>query len=1091
MRGRNHVSVILFMAVFVLSASALAQVKVASNSLDRASLKLPPQNTVPQQLLNPISIDLNNVPLGRALQVISEKGNFQLLFSETFIPTGRIVSVSLDNATAAEALNQVLAQTATEYAVTSAGQVVLVPTKYTRNNQSGLPQQVPQINGIVVDEKTSEPLAGANVFIKGATVGAAADRNGQFSFGYDGVNEFTLVASFVGYKQFEKIFSPSDNLSNLRIALTLDAFLSEEIVVTGIASRRSKAVAEVSVARIAAQELSEKQVYTTFNQLMAGKVSGVQLTQNSGTLGSGYRFFVRGGGGLNGSGQPLIFIDGARADNSQINLFFNSGQTVSNMATLNPNEIESIEMLKGPAAAAMYGTDASNGVVLITTKTGKLKPGSPSSVSVNYKLDFGSSEPAFKYDPDKYFNADIMNNDLLRSGTFTSNNFDISGGNNFMRYFASFEKKNQEGITANNFHDRSSGRLNLTAFPNDKLTLRLSTSYSQNNLTRPLSDDAVLGYNWAVLMFDEPFELYDKSAILSTVSQVWNNRFMASGQMTWKPINNVEIFGSFGVDRTDYREDETYPQGERYWLGTIGRRIIATTRPINYSSDFNARYSYSPAEDLEISSVVGAQLFEREVTGTFQQRRNFSSPLIMNIQAGATLTSSNENKFNARTAGIYTSHTLSYQDKYFATLGLRKDYASAIGQQAPSIIYPQASFALRLDKFGFLPSSINLLKFRAAYGESGQLPNIEASQRLLWTAGGGNAYGTGAVISSAGDIGIEPERVKEFEIGLDTELFSKYSIETTYYRTFVSNSILGVPSSPSSGLGGINRPSNIGKVEGQGLEFLFQANPVRTRNYDLGMSFIWNWQKNEVTDLSGLGPLVAPYAVSVDAVGLARHQFFAFQNPGATFDENGVYAGPQAAVRTDLGSPIPSQTGSFTLNFRFLKNFSLYGLADWARGNRVFSILRAFAASRGGYKPYFEMAARLGLRDLVDGNTQINYDDYTQLTPGTPEYTALAHQFARQNPSNRGNHIYDADFFVLREISLSYDFTDLLRRSNITSNLKGLRSGFSIRNVARFSKYKDGDFEVNAAGGSDGTWGVDYGTLPQARVYNFFLQVSI
>ncbi len=290
---------------------------------------------------------------------------------------------------------------------------------------------------------------------------------------------------------------------------------------------------------------------------------------------------------------------------------------------------------------------------------------------------------------------------------------------------------------------------------------------------------------------------------------------------------------------------------------------------------------------------------------------------------------------------------------------------------------------------------------------------------------------------------------------------------------------------------GINRPSNIGKVKGQGLEFLLQANPIRTKNYDLSMGFIWNWQKNEVTDLSGLGPLVAPYAVSVDAVGLARHQFFAFQNPGATFDANGVYSGPQAAVRTDLGSPIPNHTGSFTLNFRFLKNFNFYGLADWAKGNRVFSILRAFSASRGGYKPFFVMAARLGLKDDWGWNSQIDFDDYTPLTPGTPEYIELAHEFARQNPSNRGNHIYDADFFVLREISLSYDFTDLLRRSNITSNLKGVRSGFSIRNVLRSSKYEDGDFEVNAGGGFNGTWGVDYGTLPQARIYNFFLQVSI
>ena len=243
MKRNNYISAVLLHLAFIVfgysfSSSLFAQVKVVSNSSDTArNLKLLTQKAVPRQLLSPISLELKNVPLGKALREIADKGEFELLFSDTFIPTGRIVSVSLDNETVAEALNQVLAQTATEYAVTKAGQVVLVPTKYTRGNLAMQPEPIPnvQIRGTVIDEETGSPMAGANVVIKGTTIGAAADRDGNFSIDFDAEEDFTLVVSFIGHKRYEQVYKPEDNLLSLRIALATDPFLFEELVVTGIA----------------------------------------------------------------------------------------------------------------------------------------------------------------------------------------------------------------------------------------------------------------------------------------------------------------------------------------------------------------------------------------------------------------------------------------------------------------------------------------------------------------------------------------------------------------------------------------------------------------------------------------------------------------------------------------------------------------------------------------------------------------------------------------------------------------------------------------------------------------------------------------
>lgn len=236
---------------------------------------------------------------------------------------------------------------------------------------SGLPAFAVDIKGLVVDSRTDEPLVGVNVFIQGTSAGTATDQDGYFSFVYETEMDFKLVFDFVGYKTVEMPVSPSDDLSRLEVRMNEDIFQSETIVVTGIASRTSKDVAEVAVSRVPTADYLDVTAYQDLSQLVTGKISGVQLTPSSGNVGGGYRFYMRSGGGLNGDEQPVIYIDGVRVDDSEVEGYQVGGQGMSILSNLNPEDIENIEVLKGPAGAATYGTNGSNGVVLITTKRGK------------------------------------------------------------------------------------------------------------------------------------------------------------------------------------------------------------------------------------------------------------------------------------------------------------------------------------------------------------------------------------------------------------------------------------------------------------------------------------------------------------------------------------------------------------------------------------------------------------------------------------------------------------------------------------------------------------------------------------------------
>lgn len=353
---------------------------------------------------------------------------------------------------------------------------------------------------------------------------------------------------------------------------------------------------------------------------------------------------------------------------------------------------------------------------------------------------------------------------------------------------------------------------------------------------------------------------------------------------------------------------------------------------------------------------------------------------------------------------------------------------------------------------------------------------------ITWTYQLGG-YGAGAIINSLGQSNIKPERTKEIETGLDFILLKDISVEFTYFSRNATNSIVYFPLSSSTGKTRANLPFNVGQWKSWGFETLIQFSPIREADYGLDLTLIWNYQKSEVTNLGGSQPIYAGFNSSnVIKEGLRKGEFYAPQVLGANFNPTtGAYTGVLTTVdangapqNVDLGSPLPDHSGSLAVNFRFLKKFTLYLFGEWGLNFKVYNYTKGFASQVGNNPTRNDLSAKL-----------------STLTPGTQEYINTANAYAFTDGRYVSNFLERADYFVIREISFSYDFTDLMSDYGLTGAFKSITAGISGRNLARFTKYSGPDFEVNAFGSRSIAQGTDFLTLQTPRTVNFWVRLGL
>ena len=909
-------------------------------------------------------------------------------------------------------------------------------------------------SGIVLDAETKEPLIGA-VIATADGEKTVSDLNGEFKINVKRGERVSI--SYVGYenKQLRIDDTQQRTVVNLDKGLTL----KEVNVVASIASARSKKAVGADVAHLDATKLLDKGQASNLSDLLDGRVSGMQMFQSNGKVGMPIRFNMRSGATLSMDRDPIIYIDGVRYNNSHTSDINTSQDALSALNDLPMDDIASIDIIKGPAAAASYGAEAANGVIVITTKRQSAHNVERGKLSASAKITVGRSTKAREYT--QFVNNTDINNFFVtghNTSAYASFTKNFSPGN---QLFFSLNENHVGGIVPGNKDVRHSLRAAYD-MKQGPFTLNFSVGYVNGNISIPQTAQGRNDAIWNLMRAQKPWGYVSERTWRAMKWKYDNDRLTAALRMAYILPYDIKLETQLGLDLNHIEGLYSLPYG--YLLGTNdeGAKDISNRRNQNITWDWKANRQFELNPKLHLTATVLSQIVQRRETMNKVSASIFPAD-IDNIAAAAQR-SVLESSFEQRTWGLYGEAFLNYDNRLFINAGLRRDASNLIGRNVASIYYPSLSVAY----------NVGNAKFRTAYGESGRLP-YPTDAFTYYEMKGMSAYGPLLVPGKKGNDNIRPERMREIEAGLDWAP-ARHQIGLTAYAQFTSDAIIYTPLLSSNGWVG-DEPHNVGRVNGWGVELSWnwKAWQNATRTADLNLFLTANYQGNRVINTGGVDIENLP---NVLKEGQPAYAFYYKEVTGARYDASGKYLGAKESDEYHyLGKPFPDFNGAFGFDLRLLSNFTLSAKFNWAVGASV-------------YNQSFYNVAGLGdnLKKREDLRAQLAAE-----TVGTDAYRAVAEKLARTERS-RANYIEKADFLRLSSISLGYDASSWAKR--LTSGfVKGARLLFTAQNLFLITNYSGIEPQVEANGGTRQTRGMgslsrDITNAPSARTFTGTLAIE-
>ena len=909
-------------------------------------------------------------------------------------------------------------------------------------------------SGIVLDAETKEPLIGAVIATAGGEK-TVSDLNGEFKINVKRGERVSI--SYVGYenKQLRIDDTQQRTVVNLNKGLTL----KEVNVVASIASARSKKAVGADVAHLDATKLLDKGQASNLSDLLDGRVSGMQMFQSNGKVGMPIRFNMRSGATLSMDRDPIIYIDGVRYNNSHTSDINTSQDALSALNDLPMDDIASIDIIKGPAAAASYGAEAANGVIVITTKRQSAHNVERGKLSASAKITVGWSTKAREYtqfvnntDINTFF---VTGHNTSAYASFTKN---FSPGN---QLFFSLNENHVGGIVPGNKDVRHSLRAAYD-MKQGPFTLNFSVGYVNGNISIPQTAQGRNDAIWNLMRAQKPWGYVSERTWRAMKWKYDNDRLTAALRMAYILPYDIKLETQLGLDLNHIEGLYSLPYG--YLLGTNdeGAKDISNRRNQNITWDWKASRQFELNPKLHLTATLLSQIVQRRETMNKVSASIFPAD-IDNIAAAAQR-SVLESSFEQRTWGLYGEAFLNYDNRLFINAGLRRDASNLIGRNVASIYYPSLSVSY----------NVGNAKFRTAYGESGRLP-YPTDAFTYYEMKGMSAYGPLLVPGKKGNDNIRPERMREIEAGLDWAP-ARHQIGLTAYAQFTSDAIIYTPLLSSNGWVG-DEPHNVGRVNGWGVELSWnwKAWQNATRTADLNVFVTANYQGNRVINTGGVDIENLP---NVLKEGQPAYAFYYKEVTGARYDASGKYLGAKESDEYHyLGKPFPNFNGAFGFDLRLLSNLTLSAKFNWAVGASVYN------------QSFYNVA---GLGDNLKKREELRAQLAAE-TVGTDAYRAVAEKLARTERS-RANYIEKADFLRLSSISLGYDASSWAKQ--LTSGfVKGARLLFTAQNLFLITNYSGIEPQVESNGGTRQTRGMgslsrDITNAPSARTFTGTLAIE-
>lgn len=883
------------------------------------------------------------------------------------------------------------------------------------------------LTGLVTEGSSGRPLSSAQVFIEGSGLGGLTNASGRYLIVNVPAGEYTLRTTLIGFENVDQMVTVSDgSATSSDFSMSQAALALDGIVVTGTAGQARRREVGNQIAQVNLADVPE--AVTGIGELLQTRVVGARIQFGSGNSGSGADIRLRGNSSTALSNQPLIYIDGMRAKSEPSSSQNGAEDPYSPLNDLNPDDIDRIEVVKGPAATTLYGAEAAAGVIQIFTKRGG--NGAPQWTAETqqgyaYFRPFGTSEVPY-----------MWLDQVFRKGHRQRYSMSVRGGTDDIGYFVSGAWNDNVGAVETDGEQKMNVRANVTFSPTEDLMLQFNNTFARTDITQAQMGNSVTSIMMSAIRGPKNYMAGRRDQ--ETLRLLLNGEEYRN--VITRATTGLTINYTPGADFThrltvgyDYSQDDHFNSQDYCWLCPIGIMSDFSDykiegegrRGMSQNGIWSLDYTGSLGLDLGwltdgLRSTVsfGMQGVENEIENSEMVGRNYPGPGVYTLSSAATKQNMTQNRLRVITGGFFAQNMLAFQDKYFVTAGLRVDGNSAFGESLGFELYPKLSGSYVLSDEGFFPEGLGEIKLRAAYGFAGRSPGAFDKVRT-WSPVGFNYNEQAFYPNNLGNGDLGPERTREYEYGMDGSWFGgRFSAEVTYYHQLTSDALFRVASSQTQG-GWSKQLENVGEFENKGWEVGTNTTIINGQNFgwDLGLGMSTNHSK--VLDLGGAAQFgVGEYGWVIE--GQPVPVIYAKRIMNADNLEDAVYSSGNAIY----GPANPTHIFSANTSIRLPGGLQLSARGEYLKGAWISNYFEAGATGRTIAHPKCYDAYR-----KVDPN-------WTSGTLGSttgPQWPGSrpANMYAWEEGQCFGMATYsyansESDFAELRDLTLSVPISNLL-----------------------------------------------------------------